>query len=111
MGSGNHRLGTGAQSSGTSPAQLLRAWTQPDTFVDTARQALAELTADELLTLAAYLDQESSVAGTAAALGVHRNTILPRLRRIEERLGASLTDADTRLALHLTTRVSTSGEG
>lgn len=96
---------------GTSPAQLLRAWTQPDTFVDTARQALAELTADELLTLAAYLDQESSVAGTAAALGVHRNTILPRLRRIEERLGASLTDADTRLALHLATRVITTGEG
>ncbi len=55
-------------------------------------------------TLAAYLDAESSVAETAAVLGVHRNTVADRIDRVQRLLGVDLGDPETRLALHLATR-------
>ena len=58
-----------------------------------------------LHTLEVYLDHESSAAGTAAALGVHRNTVAQRVHRIEALLGASLAQVDERLTLQLACRV------
>jgi hypothetical protein len=58
-----------------------------------------------LETLETYLEHESSVAGTAAALGVHRNTIAQRIRRAEHLLGVSLGQVDERLTLQLACRV------
>ncbi|MCJ1712924.1 CdaR family transcriptional regulator [Curtobacterium sp. VKM Ac-2922] len=88
-------------------AQLLLAWTQTDTFLPAAEQLLAPLERGGGVlraTLAAYLDAESSVAETAAVLGVHRNTVWDRIARIERLIGVDLKDPETRLALHLATR-------
>ncbi|GAA0387142.1 PucR family transcriptional regulator [Microbispora corallina] len=90
-------------------AQLLVAWASTETFVPTATRLLSPLEAQpgELVaTLAAYLDAGGSAADTAAVLGVHRNTVAARLRRIEELLTVDLNNPDDRLALHLACRVT-----
>jgi hypothetical protein len=87
--------------------QLLLAWTGNDTFVPAAESLLAPLRegGGELLsTLAAYLDHESGIAATAAALGLHRNTVAVRIRRVQELLGIDMNDPEARLALHLACR-------
>ncbi|WIB66928.1 helix-turn-helix domain-containing protein [Curtobacterium sp. MCBD17_035] len=89
-------------------AQLLLAWTETDTFLPAAEQLLAPLERGGgalRVTLAAYLDAESSLAETAAVLGVHRNTVADRIARVERLLAVDLADPETRLALHLATRV------
>mgnify|MGYP002372597275 FL=1 len=57
-----------------------------------------------LTTLSAYLDHESGIAATATALGLHRNTVMVRIRRVQELLGIDMTDPEARLALHLACR-------
>jgi hypothetical protein len=94
-------------------AQLLLAWTQTDTFLPAAEQLLAPLEHGGpalLETLSAYLDAESSVAETAAVLGVHRNTVADRVARVQRLLGVDLQDPETRLALHLATRATGASE-
>ncbi len=56
-----------------------------------------------LATLRVLLDR-GSVNEAAAALGVHRNTVAYRLRRIEEVTGWRLSDPDLRLALSIALR-------
>lgn len=87
--------------------QLLLAWTGNDTFVPAAESLLAPLQdggGELLTTLSAYLDHESGIAATAEALGLHRNTIAVRIRRVQELLGIDMTDPEARLALHLACR-------
>lgn len=87
--------------------QLLLAWTGNDTFVPAAESLLAPLReggGELLVTLSAYLDHESGIAATATALGLHRNTVTMRIRRVQELLGIDLTDPEARLALHLACR-------
>jgi hypothetical protein len=94
-------------------AQLLLAWTRTDTFQPAAQALLAPLRGQPghlVETLAAYLDAESSIAETAAVLGVHRNTVAARIRRIQTLIGVDLSDPDDRLALHLACRTSIAGE-
>jgi purine catabolism regulator len=95
-------------------AQLLLEWTRTDTFEPAARALLAPLqgpSGDLVRTLAAYLDAESSVAETAAVLGVHRNTVAARIARIESVLAVDLGHRDERLALHLACRTVILAEG
>jgi DNA-binding PucR family transcriptional regulator len=63
-------------------------------------------TADDALleTLNVYLLSECSTASTARRLGVHRNSVLKRLLRIQSLLGVDLDDDDTRLALRVACR-------
>lgn len=87
--------------------QLLLAWTGSDTFVPAAQSLLSPLREggdDLLVTLAAFLDHESGIAATATALGLHRNTVMVRMRRVQELLGIDLNDPEARLALHLACR-------
>ena len=87
--------------------QLLLAWTGTDIFVPAARSLLAPLQAGHgelLTTLSAYLDHESAVGPTAAALGLHRNTVATRITRAQELLGVDMADPEVRLALHLACR-------
>lgn len=87
--------------------QLLLAWTGNDTFVPAARSLLEPLDAaggDLLPTLSTYLDHESGIAPTAAALGLHRNTVAMRIQRIQELLGVDMGDPEVRLALQLACR-------
>jgi hypothetical protein len=58
-----------------------------------------------LQTLRAYLHAGRNAKSAAHRLQVHRNTLLYRLRRIEERLSVSLSDPDTLFALDLATRI------
>jgi purine catabolism regulator len=84
--------------------QLLLGWTRTDSFLPAANALLAPLTGapgDLIGTLRAYLDCESSVAHTAAVLGVHRNTIAARMSKIQQLLAVDLSNPDERLALHL----------
>lgn len=86
--------------------QLALAWTGGDTFVSAARALLAPLTETERITLTTYLAEESSTGATAQRLGLHRNTVAARIQRIQERLGADLADAETRLAVQLACQVA-----
>ena len=56
-------------------------------------------------TLDAFFHCHGSPTDTAARLHLHRNTVLYRLRRIEEIGGLRLDDAATRLNLHLCLRI------
>lgn len=90
-------------------AQLLLAWTRTDTFQPAARsllQPLVDASSDLVPTLSAYLDAESSLAETAAVLGVHRNTVAARIKRVEMLLRVELANPDERLALHLACRTA-----
>lgn len=72
--------------------QLLLAWTGNDTFVPAAESLLAPLReggGELLTTLSAYLDHESGIAATATALGLHRNTVMVRIRRFRSFSGST----------------------
>ena len=58
-----------------------------------------------LRTLQVHLDCQSSATSAAAALGVHRNTVMKRIDRIASTLNVNLHDPDQRLALHLVVRM------
>ena len=58
-----------------------------------------------LRTLQVYLDCQSSATSAAAALGVHRNTVMKRIDRIASTLNVNLHDPDQRLALQLVVRM------
>lgn len=73
----------------------------------TSRRVLGPLAEDDpamrdlVRTLEEYLRAHGSVKDVARRLRVHRNTVRLRLRRIARLTGADLSDADTRLTLHL----------
>lgn len=52
-------------------------------------------------TLRVYLDHNMSISKTAAALYIHRSTLLERLARIERELDADLRDPDERLKISM----------
>ena len=56
---------------------------------------------DLLRTLEVYLDSGNALAEASSALNVHRNTLLYRLRRIEELTGLDLRSPLDRLNLHV----------
>jgi purine catabolism regulator len=56
---------------------------------------------DLVKTLEAYLEHGGALAEAAAAINVHRNTLLYRLGRIEALAGVDLKDAIQRLNLHV----------
>ena len=60
--------------------------------------------ADLVGTLTKYLECGGNYDATASALGVHRNTLKYRLRRIREIASLELRDPDTVFNLHLATR-------
>lgn len=74
-------------------------------FVQSALGALLALPSLEreplLKTLQLYLIHQNQVTETAQVLYVHRNTVVYRLRKIEQLLGKSLDNADDVLTLRL----------
>lgn len=62
---------------------------------------IAEGGTDLVHTAAVYLDEAGSVQRTAAALGIHRQTLYHRLEKIERLSGLSLDSGRDRLQLHL----------
>lgn len=79
--------------------RFLREWLGPLLDYDsTHRTALVE-------TLCQYFDRGGNYSETAAALVIHRSTLRYRLQRIREISGSDLADVDSRLNLHVATRV------
>ncbi len=74
-------------------------------FVDETLGKLVEYDranrSDLVETLRVCLESNLNVSEAAGRLHVHRNTLLYRLRRVEEISGWNLEDPDSRLALHL----------
>jgi PucR family transcriptional regulator, purine catabolism regulatory protein len=85
-----HNLPDGLRQARTLLAPLLRG--RPD------------VRRERLATLRAVLDQPG-LAEAAAVLGVHRNTIAYRIRRIEEVTGWQLADPDLRFPVSLALRL------
>jgi PucR family transcriptional regulator, purine catabolism regulatory protein len=92
--------------------RLLVAMTQhpelEDFYRETAGPVIAydDRTGSGLMeTLDAYFNCHGSPTDTAQRLHLHRNTVLYRLRRIEEIGGLHLDDPATRLNLHLCLRI------
>lgn len=54
---------------------------------------------DDAKLLYVYLSQDRNTTRTAAKLGMHRNNVIYRVNRLEQRLGISLDDPDLRLRL------------
>lgn len=106
----------GASGAAVPPASRIHAWDELGVrrlLGGTHAEALAEAAATPavraLLAAAAelaetaqtYLDAAGSVAATATELGLHRQSVYHRLRRIEEVTGLDLGDGRDRLELHL----------
>jgi hypothetical protein len=89
-------------------ARLLATWQRSEVtraFAETALSPLRDTAHLHLLgTLRAYLESGGSMALTAQALGVHRNTVTTRIQQIRQRLGVDLDDPSQRLALQLACR-------
>ncbi|MFF4231833.1 PucR family transcriptional regulator [Streptomyces sp. NPDC001820] len=79
--------------------QFVREWLGPLLDYDAAHHS------DLAQTLSQYFECGGNYDGTAAALGIHRSTLRYRLQRIRDVSGSDLTDVDSRLNLHVATRV------
>jgi sugar diacid utilization regulator len=102
------RLGPVAGAGALDFHQLLLGASPRTDQDDLARAFLAPLeTAGGQLpqTVAAYLEAGGNIERTAHLLSVHPNTVRNRVQRISELLGRDLTQADTRLDLHLALKV------
>ena len=90
--------------------RVLVGWFSSDDFTSYAGTILEPVLeidkeGDLLETLEAYLDASCSTTGAAHRLGVHRNTVSNRVRRVTDVLGVRLDDPETRLSLQLACRV------
>jgi DNA-binding PucR family transcriptional regulator len=95
------RLGPVAQWTDAGPYRLL-TWLPPGLDPDPAVRALLEPAHAELArTAESFLDHAGQAGRTAAALGIHRQTLYYRLSRVEELTGLDLDDGEDRLLLHM----------
>ncbi|MYQ73417.1 PucR family transcriptional regulator, partial [Streptomyces sp. SID4934] len=95
------RLGPVAHWSALGPYRLLTALSAP-TAADPATAPLLTGAHRELArTAETYLDHAGQAGRTAAALGVHRQTLYYRLSRVEQLTGLDLDDGEDRLLLHM----------
>ena len=82
------------------PTEAMRGnpyWAKIETLAEHDSRTNGEL----LHTLEAYLEFGGALAEAAAAINVHRNTLLYRLGRIEEIAGVDLKEVKQRLNLHV----------
>ncbi|OAR22290.1 PucR family transcriptional regulator [Streptomyces sp. ERV7] len=99
-------LGPVAQWAGIGPYRLLTAL--PDTAPqDVAVRALLTPAHTELArTAEVFLDCAGQAGRTAAALGIHRQTLYYRLSRVEQLTGLDLDEGEDRLLLHMALKAS-----
>ncbi|MER5518136.1 helix-turn-helix domain-containing protein [Streptomyces sp. NPDC002763] len=95
------RFGPVAEWAHIGPYRLLTAL-PPDASHDPAAAVLLTPAHRELArTAEAYLDCAGQAGRTAAALGIHRQTLYYRLSRVEQLTGLDLDDGEDRLLLHM----------
>jgi hypothetical protein len=95
------RLGPVADWASIGPFRLLTAL-PADAAQDPAVRTLLLPAHRELArTAEVYLDHAGQAGRTAAALGIHRQTLYYRLSRVEQLTGLDLDDGEHRLLLHM----------
>jgi DNA-binding PucR family transcriptional regulator len=95
------RLGPVAEWSRIGAYRLLTSLS-PDAAHDPAVAPLLSPAQRELArTAEVYLDHAGQAGRTAAALGIHRQTLYYRLSRVEQLTGLDLDDGEHRLLLHM----------
>lgn len=100
------RLGPVARWASVGPFRLLTSLS-PDTADDPAVRPLLTPAHHELArTAEVYLDCAGQAGRTAAALGIHRQTLYYRLSRVEQLTGLDLDDGEDRLLLHMTLKAA-----
>ncbi|WP_328488958.1 PucR family transcriptional regulator [Streptomyces zaomyceticus] len=93
-------LGPVAEWAGIGPYRLLAALYHPE--IDPAVAPLLAPAHTELArTAEVFLDNAGQAGRTAAALGIHRQTLYYRLSRVEQLTGLDLDDGEDRLLLHM----------
>jgi sugar diacid utilization regulator len=108
-GGGKHPGATAYDATGVQ--RMLMEWYASDIARSSVRSQLAPLetlgparSETAIRTLAAFLDEQGSIARTAQRLHLHRNAVTYRMRRITGLLGVDVNDPDQRLALQLACR-------
>ncbi len=99
------RFGGVAEWAGLGPYRLLTALASVPAAAARPDPAVARLLTPGHRELArtaeAFLDHAGRAARTAAALGIHRQTLYYRIDRIERLTGLDLADGEDRLLLHM----------
>jgi hypothetical protein len=93
------RLGPVAQWDSLGPYRMLTAL--PRASDPVSRALLAPVHSELAHTAEVFLDHAGQAGRTAAALGIHRQTLYYRLGRIEQLTGLDLGDGEDRLLLHM----------
>ncbi|MGI5403101.1 PucR family transcriptional regulator [Streptomyces sp. CA-135486] len=95
------KLGPVAQWADIGPYRMLTALPE-DTAHDPVVRELLDLSHAELArTAEVFLDCAGQASRTAAALGIHRQTLYYRLSRVEQLTGLDLAEGEDRLLLHM----------
>ncbi|MFE0046099.1 helix-turn-helix domain-containing protein [Streptomyces albireticuli] len=95
------RLGPVAEWADIGPYRALAAL-PPEAAADpSVRPLLAAAHAELARTAEAFLDCAGQAGRTAAALGIHRQTLYYRLARVEQLTGLDLDEGEDRLLLHM----------
>lgn len=95
------RFGPVAEWSAVGPYRMLTAL-PANTAHDPAVRELLDRSHSELArTAEVFLDCAGQAGRTAAALGIHRQTLYYRLSRVEQLTGLDLDDGEDRLLLHM----------
>ncbi|MFF0559133.1 PucR family transcriptional regulator [Streptomyces sp. NPDC004266] len=93
-------LGPVAEWTGIGPYRLLAALYHPEVDPVVA-PLIAPAHAELARTAEVFLDNAGQAGRTAAALGIHRQTLYYRLSRVEQLTGLDLDDGEDRLLLHM----------
>ncbi|WP_435246168.1 PucR family transcriptional regulator [Streptomyces sp. NRRL F-5630] len=94
-------LGPVAQWSALGPYRLLTALPPGAAHDPVLRDLLSPAHAELARTVEVFLDHAGQAGRTAAALGIHRQTLYYRLSRVEQLTGLDLDDGEHRLLLHM----------
>ncbi|MGH3324101.1 MAG: PucR family transcriptional regulator, partial [Streptomyces sp.] len=97
-------LGPVAEWTAIGPYRLLTGLTAPTGHVrdePAVRELLRPAHTELARTAEVFLDHAGQAGRTAAALGIHRQTLYYRLSRIEALTGLDLGDGEDRLLLHM----------
>ncbi|OKK06694.1 hypothetical protein AMK26_11945 [Streptomyces sp. CB03234] len=95
------RLGPLAQWASIGPYRLLTALPPAPPHDQAVRALLAPAHTELARTAEVFLDCAGQAGRTAAALGIHRQTLYYRLSRVEQLTGLDLDDGEDRLLLHM----------
>ncbi|MEU6485585.1 helix-turn-helix domain-containing protein [Streptomyces sp. NPDC046887] len=100
------RLGPTAEWAALGPYRLLTALPPHSADDPAVRELLAPSHTELARTAEVFLDHAGQAGRTAAALGIHRQTLYYRLSRVEQLTGLDLDDGEHRLLLHMTLKAA-----